>query len=259
MRLYANGDSYTFGHGLRSQPSRDIPWGPADYEHALAHSWPQRAADLLGWTCTNDSWPGGSNDRIVRTTLSWLCANGTEDVFVAIGWSEPSRREMYASDRDRFLHLGNLEQNIIRLQVDLGLSKSQAIDQANAMMRYGWDDVESYMRYYTQVLLLSSFLRARNVPYLFFNTLDDSHAFINQFPPSRWREDAVALHASIDWNDFLQFDGDLDRVLIRFSRCLPGVQLDDTNHPTQIAHDQFAIFMRDHIQQRLDADADHVV
>jgi Family of unknown function (DUF6071) len=260
MHLYANGDSYTFGHGLTSHGAPNHEWGPTDYEHALQHSWPKLTADMLGWSFINDSWPGGSNDRIVRTTISWLCAHGWSDVFVAIGWSEPARREVYISEQDRYLHLGNLEQNIIRLQTDLGLNRAQASVQANAMMLYGWDDVESYMRYYTQVLLMSSFLRARSIPYVFFHSLDDSHAFIDHFPQSSGlRADALGLHAAIDWSDFLEYDHSIDCVFLRFSQKLPGMQLDATTHPTQIAHQHFAQLMKDTIARRLHADADDVV
>ena len=230
------------------------------YKRQLQHSWPSLAAEQLSWSYTNDSWPGGSNDRIVRTTLSWLCAAGTSDVFVVIGWTEPSRREIYVPDRDRYLHLGNLEQNIRRLQVDLGLSKAEASEQANALMVYGWHEVESYTRYYSQVLLLSSFLRSRKIPFLFFNALDDCHAAINLVPDqSRYHSDVVALRNAIDWRDFLQYDHSVDSVFFRFSKCLAGVQLDGSNHPTQLAHQQFANLIKDRMLQRLNADADHVV
>lgn len=244
MLLYANGCSYTFGHGLTDRDISADPdsWGSArDLDYARSHSWPKLAADRLGWDCYNDALPGGSNDRIVRTTLSFLSRQHRQDLFVIIGWTRSARREIYFSESDIYVDLSALrEVNIARLYRLLAVDNNEAARMTDTVMRYGWDFIESHMRYCSQVLLLSSYLQQRRIPYLFCNTLGESSDTDSSWLSSRYSNDAGDLHRSINWNDFVSYDGSTDNVLHRFCQNLPDDQFDCTLHPTQAGHDAFA-------------------
>jgi len=72
MKLYTNGDSFTYGAELEDR----------------AQAWPY----LVSSNAVNDAQPGASNDYIVRTTVEYLEQN-TPDL-VIIGWTTPDRLEL---------------------------------------------------------------------------------------------------------------------------------------------------------------------
>jgi hypothetical protein len=124
MILYCNGDSNTYGSEIMppgfalAWPSLVITPSPdaADlrqidiYRHTKA--WPGVLGQHLGATIINDAAPGGSNQRIVRTTLEWLARNhGTirqkpEEVVVVIGFTESCRYEFHDDAAGRWTSIG---------------------------------------------------------------------------------------------------------------------------------------------------------
>jgi len=256
MLLYANGCSYTLGHGLTDRiVAPGDSWGTKeDYQYARSHSWPNRVAQLLDWQCVNDAMPGGSNDRVVRTTLSYLSQHRRYDTFVVIGWTKSFRRELYISEAKQYLHLGAMrEHNISRIQALLHMDGNRAAQMTDSIMRYGWDVVESQIRYCTQVLLLSSYLRARGIPYLFINVLAEPTAIDLALGQSSLACDAHRLYQDIDWTDFLGYGSSNDRVFERFAADIPGhSKIDD--HPNQLAHDQFARLVHGQVAARSQVD-----
>lgn len=101
--LYANGCSMTYGYELIDDPqTHDC----LDDAYRKAHAWPGRLAVRVGAAkVVNDSIPGGSNDRILRTTIQWLtdflAAGGDaarRSLLVVIGWSDPIRRRVETDD-----------------------------------------------------------------------------------------------------------------------------------------------------------------
>ena len=253
MRLYANGCSFTFGYGLNNRNILPPEYpSPQDHVYAIAHSWPQLTADMLGWNCVNDAIPSGSNDRMLRTTLAWLTANCDSETFVILGFTDAPRRELYLPEQNYYLPLtAVIENNIQWLKRKTGITEQEATQISTNNMRYGWDELESYTRYYGQVLLISSYLRQRKIPYLFCNMLADGYGLINYLSENYADvSDAASLHNAIDWSDFIEYQGSVDSVFLRFCKDLSDNSLDHTGHPTQSAHDQFAGFIYDKIKAR---------
>ncbi|SVE64704.1 uncharacterized protein METZ01_LOCUS517558, partial [marine metagenome] len=56
-------------------------------------------AKKIGLEEINESESGGSNDRIVRTTLEWFSNNTDkwDEVLVMVGWTFSFRKEIYDS------------------------------------------------------------------------------------------------------------------------------------------------------------------
>jgi hypothetical protein len=96
--VYANGDSFVFGQGLDPDGQNHF----YDFTKKLRNeNWTGVIATKLGIDLENDYYndalPGGSNDRIVRTTLSKLPEllekYKPEEILVLIGWTDSSRTE----------------------------------------------------------------------------------------------------------------------------------------------------------------------
>jgi len=76
-------------------------------------------AESLGHEFKNISWPGGSNHRILRTTLNWLETNSKPDL-VVIGWTTHERFE--------FSYDGTVQ--------DYTLDKQSSIESLETFYRY---------------------------------------------------------------------------------------------------------------------------
>lgn len=95
--LYANGDSFGFGQEL------DGPRDTANFytfsEFQRQHCYSGVIANKLGLQYKNESLPGGSNQRIYRTTLEsvskLLKIYQPDEIFVLISLSHSLRREFY--------------------------------------------------------------------------------------------------------------------------------------------------------------------
>lgn len=78
--LWVNGDSHTAGS-----------YSPTNISNTFA----QQIAQHFDLQCTNISEPGGSNQRIIRTTIEALPTLDSTDTFILIGWSSWERTEWY--------------------------------------------------------------------------------------------------------------------------------------------------------------------
>ena len=96
--LLANGCSMTYGSELSE-----------NHHERMASCWVgQLAQKSAACRAVNLGYPGGSNDRILRTTIEWISKHYLTKIkdrmlFVCIGWSSPMRREFYIDDQWRQL------------------------------------------------------------------------------------------------------------------------------------------------------------
>lgn len=82
--LWINGDSHTAG---THSPSK------------VSNTFGQQLANHFGWNVTNIAEPGGSNQRIIRTTIENLPSLDPTDTFILIGWSSWERTEWYYNNQ----------------------------------------------------------------------------------------------------------------------------------------------------------------
>jgi hypothetical protein len=84
--LLANGDSHTIG----------ICTKPNDIESkTVEQPFAKQIAKRFGLHYTNLAWPGGSNNRIIRTTVEALLDLDPAQTVILIGWSNWNRTEWY--------------------------------------------------------------------------------------------------------------------------------------------------------------------
>jgi len=95
--LYVNGDSWTRGSEL-IDPTSSIEnhFDPVHEAYRMKHFWPRLVADQLGLELIDGSMAGGSNDRLLRTTIedvSRLIMEGRKP-FVIVSWTQLHRFEL---------------------------------------------------------------------------------------------------------------------------------------------------------------------
>ena len=78
--IYVNGDSHT---------AQVYPQGNSAVD---------QLGKRIGYNVINDALPGGSNQRIIRTTLERLPSLDPADTVIVIGWSSFERTEWYYQD-----------------------------------------------------------------------------------------------------------------------------------------------------------------
>lgn len=265
MLLLANGDSNTYGYGLSEQETNPHQWprNDADKIYALTNSWPAKLAEKLQCDHANLARPGSSNDRIVRTTMQYLAKHGTKDTVLIIGWTEPSRREVHV-DFDITRVYPNEEPtgykaflaNSDEMQTQMKYN-SNAVSWAKEYRRFGWDEVESYVRYFQQILLMQNYCEYHSIPYVFF-CLDNTH---------RWMETEIkkqdtyavqmtkSLYDAINWKKFAGYNRfNLKRTQDAWQYNIlhsdDGLNLDETAHPTLRGHEVTASKLRDELETR---------
>ncbi len=101
--IYANGCSWTYGSELIDPglPQIKSHFDPYHEKYRKDHNWPNLLAQGYGVGVYNGSIAGGSNDRIVRTTIrdvSELVNQGLRP-FVVIAWSQLHRFELPQGSR----------------------------------------------------------------------------------------------------------------------------------------------------------------
>lgn len=85
-RLWINGDSHTYGS-----------YGPTPQDR-VANPFAEQIADRLDLEYKNIALPGGSNQRIVRTTIEELPFLKPREDFILIGWTSWERTEWWLNN-----------------------------------------------------------------------------------------------------------------------------------------------------------------
>jgi hypothetical protein len=157
--LYVNGDSFSFGQELIGDQPPETFYNFTEYHRR--HCYTGIIADRLNIPAyTNDSLPGGSNQRIYRTTLSavtkLLTIYEPKDIFVQIGLTHNSRREFFYTTNQQYYPFianhqpGDYECSILWKNITRMFSSVEDDHIYDQMM----------------ILGIQNFLRINKVPYL---------------------------------------------------------------------------------------------
>jgi hypothetical protein len=233
--LFANGCSMSYGSGLFEDTATKLCF---DNTARLISSWPGVLGRELGFhRVVNISYPGSSNDRIVRTTISWILEHWiaqsklASNIFVVIGWSGPMRREFYIN--------GDWRQLIpYHDYIDTPASLLNRVYREVA-----WSEYESAIRFATQIITLQEFFRSYKIPYLFFDAIT---SFVRTNLDSNNALDAYLPH--IDRRNYFHLGDEIGAMATQVGRELDGVEL--LGHPTEADHAEWAYKLANFVQER---------
>lgn len=140
--LYSNGDSWTYGDELNNKDDCYVNLISKNYNLPLI----------------NNSLPGGSNERILRTTIqdvSTLLKQGKKP-FVIVAWTLPHRFELFDTESDDFA-------------VFAGPKFSKDPELGKLIWSRRSSDKSDVIMFLTQVISLQSFLKQNDIPYYMCN------------------------------------------------------------------------------------------
>lgn len=167
--LVVNGDSY-------SAPTEFPVWG-------------DHLAKDLNLPLNNLAVVGSNNKRILRSTIEFLESDTMlgKKIFVVIGWSFLNRQEIwYDGDNKKILSRApdnsdrdqNSKLKFITLDWILGTKDEDQYHKILVLnIEQQWKKI--IVDFYTDVFLLSQYLRSKNIDYFFFSAADnqDSHPY----------------------------------------------------------------------------------
>lgn len=207
--LYANGCSWTSGNGAQNDPSL-----PSSHVDHLSLAWPRWLAELLKVDVLNDSTGGGSNDRIVRTTLDFIKSLPTDrrkTTLVVIGFTTPDRGEIFLEDGAisgwfRF----NAGQDFREYTESASLSKQKAKsveEYRQQFIKHVYSTTFQVRKFFDQIYLLKNTLENLEIPYLFFMALpwfwDIGNTCSFEHDLSLYQNDPHIIDLLTSFNDFM--------------------------------------------------------
>lgn len=200
--LYVNGCSWTLGNELDQDPEFDTfidelglyKEDPTDYynwnlldknthkqvavnnEFFNEFNWGKKFANLFGIkNYINNAAGGGSNDRIVRTTLEYvnnLSTKERSEVLIIIGWTNADRKEKFVKGNwHRWNSTQSFSDTVDRLvfKDESHISALEKLQQQEII--YATEEYASITNYFQNVFLLANTLENLGISYFFFNAL----------------------------------------------------------------------------------------
>jgi len=158
--LYTIGDSFVYGHGLETR-------------------WSTTLSRRIGGSDCNVSLTGSSNDRTFRTVIRDISRVESEgkvwsettndidcqlsDLFVIVGWTSPFRFEWFHRGEYYQSRLWSQEKKWNYNDGRIDYKFSDEISKPIAM------ELNSLVRFFTQIITLKNFLDNKKIPNIFFN------------------------------------------------------------------------------------------
>ena len=148
--LYANGDSWMAGDGVEEK----------GYKVQGTKRCSKLLSDKLGLIEINESSLGGSNDRMVRTTIEWFDNNidKWDEVLVILGFIDYIRIEFWDEE-------GNVWD---RWNVSDWEYEHDDKEWWKKYVTFFYNEVSLHHNLKNQILLLTSFFDSNNIKYLMF-------------------------------------------------------------------------------------------
>jgi hypothetical protein len=156
MKLYFNGCSFTYGDELKT-PQQD--------------AWPILVATHLKCDFLNDDVSGGTNDRTVYKTIQQV--NNYDYFFIA--WTTYTRFTEY-NPVDNFEINFNPKLNLepsFHYSDDLKKNYLKYKNYGQLYYKHWYNDLFEFKKWLQQIILLQSFFKQHNKPFLMLNTMSN--------------------------------------------------------------------------------------
>ena len=155
--LYINGDSWAYGSELRNTSRLDVTndFDPVHNTYRQRVNWAGVLGEQLGLPVVNNSWAGGSNQRIMRTTLSDITNLKREGrrPLAVIAWTQMQRFELFDNEAGHYHEfVGPSASNNPKIGLEVWEKYSS--------------DRSDLVAYLQQVIFMDAFLKINKVPYL---------------------------------------------------------------------------------------------
>ena len=230
MKLFVNGCSFSHGHNL-TQDNLFPKW-----------AWPYLMVDFD--EVVNYAWVGGSNDRILRTTLDFFDkVENTAEWVVVIQWTNPySRTELYDEESDTYIGYCLGAPSAV-----LGLpdhkkfisNPERFTEQVNRYEKYSvltTTKKQQEINLIHQQLLMSTYLNSKNINFLYTSMSGSG---------------TIAPNYTYPLAKFLPNHNIIDPISSHVSLLQPHLIESQTNlHPNKDGHKEIARYITNELKQR---------
>jgi lysophospholipase L1-like esterase len=235
--LVSHGDSFTQGVGFKLVDGESIRIN-------LEKPWPVFLSEKYNMECINFGKEGISNAGITRDLLYYFSTtkDNFEDLAVVVGWTNPSREEFYLREKNTWTTQNNFdEQKTMRDYVTY------------------WKTLENdYRKTIMNKMVIQSYLKLHNIPYLFFDTFvhrfQEGHKTWN---PSIKNDDNKSIMDVIGSNSYYPLGEFNDKLLDTefYTEKIFWVEisnmdwsysfLPDDGHPNEKGHEYWANYLKE--------------
>lgn len=175
-KLFVNGCSFTAGNG-------EVHTADGNLAPPLDYVWANQIPAVE--SITNLAIRGGSNDRILRTTMEYFNCRNAIDYVAVIQWTSPLRFERYAPTYNAFAGFCNTgEHYSLHLDNGVYLEKSKIHTKlthtATQLLKYGKSINDYNIDYYKKIIIMQQYLESKNIPYIFTSMSSSSHVNTEQ-------------------------------------------------------------------------------
>ena len=195
----------------------------------------------------NDAFGGGSNQRIVRTTLDYIKSLSRKDyakTLIVIGWTNCGRDEIYfnkawqkLNNRQPFSHTFDYEQD------SLSDAEKKKLDKIHDQYIAGLFDEHTKIKYYfDSSYMLSNTLKNLGIAHLFFNAIPVWFDADHQIGSSPWSIHFKDINLQNKNKNFLNIEDSFNIHV--FDKKLPTGQW---GHPAPTAHQSWARYIHNKI------------
>ena len=226
--------------------------------------WPNLIADANDYELHNISIPGNSNDKIIRLAIEWLDKHGINDTVVVIQFSSFYRLELYNEIFNQFINYctnGELfRENIITTMDDADILYDAHCDHSvlqdkldnhklhhrtlrasTDMLKYAWNKETLQIDFLQKVLFLQSYLKDRDIPYVFTSMASGTNPLY------------MANDISVTRLEYIR----MLRNMVDFDNCIPpltlfsGDNIFDDGHPNEKGNQLIASNIQEHLDKFL--------
>ena len=172
---------FTTGPSEQHTNENRVTWTEYHTVYKRKYNLPQHVSELVGIDTDNKidlSNEGKSNDMISLSTVNYMLSIPIEDrhnYHVVIGWSSIARAMKFVK---KFKSFTNLNPNQLEKHVAQKHNFTSDDEDYIKVVLINADDVDLYINYIKNILLLENFLKANGISYTFYRSLGSSKDFI---------------------------------------------------------------------------------
>lgn len=203
--VYATGDSFGFGQGLKGHDVNDFYKFTPELRKTVFSA---LIADKLGADYTNTAMPGCSNDRLIRKIMTdipvLLETVPAENIFVIVNITHAARREFYCNETKSYLpYINNAPPNdIVRSYRDMWKTYTLHFDNV----------IENVDRYLMQIVSMQLFLKSLGVKYILTRSMYETSSFQKVYAQKTSGLATLINHTTFPtdlrpFNDWVQVNG----------------------------------------------------
>jgi len=224
MKLLANGCSFTDGN----------------------NTWPQQLVENgMFAEVHNLSMAGGSNDRIVRTTLDFCSKNDMSNYMAVIQWTSLFRKEYYNANLKEWIGGTTVLNNNSAedLSMDITVEKGSTTrdkdlvhisNAATEDMMYLQSITDYRLSTLKNILILQNYFEQHNIKYLFTSMGPDSHIAGNMFTHMYSPQKQPIIHileSAVNKNNWTKLS-----IANMLNNDLEYIISQDDTHPNEKGH-----------------------